>query len=71
MEKLFVIYDDCSKLTVTNKRNDTMISYFHRKVGYRPSIKSAVVQRYPKKDNPPIVLIHDGKPVVTIMEDAV
>lgn len=63
MEKLFVIYNDNSKLTVTNKQNDTMLSYFHRKVGYRPGIKSAIIQRYPKNKNEPIVLISEGKRV--------
>lgn len=36
-----------------------MLSYFHRKVGYRPNIKSAIIQ--PKHE--PIVLISEGKRV--------
>jgi len=63
MEKLFVIYNDNSKLTVTNKKNGTMLSYFHRKVGYRPNIKSAIIQPYPKNKHEPIVLISEGKRV--------
>jgi len=41
-----------------------MLPYFHKKVGYSPSIKSAVIQRYPKKKHEPLVLIKDGVPVV-------
>jgi len=60
MEKLTVIYQDNSRLIVTNKRNDMVLSYFQRNVGYRASIKSAIIQRYPKKSNSPIILIGEG-----------
>lgn len=69
MEKLFVTYNDNSILTVTNKQNGTMLSYFHQKVGYRPSIKSAIIQQYPKNKHEPIVLISEGKPVNENKED--
>ena len=69
MEKLFVIYNDNSKLTVTKKQNDTMLSYFHRKVGYRPNIKSAIIQRYPKNKHEPIILISEGKRIDEKQED--
>lgn len=64
MEKLTVIYNDNSSLLVSNKRNGVMLPYFHNKVGYRQSIKSAVIQRYPKKNHEPLVLIKEGVAVV-------
>ena len=64
MEKLTVIYHDKSQLKVSNKREGSMLSYFYRKVGFKPSIKSAIIQRYPKKKHKPMILISNGIPAV-------
>ena len=63
MERLTVIYHDNSRLNVSNKKAGSMLSYFYRKVGFKPSIRSAVIQRYPKNKNQPVILIANGIPV--------
>lgn len=66
MERLTVIYNDNSKLTVTNKRPGAVQLYYDRNVHGRPSVKSAVIQQYPKKKYPPVILVDNenvGAPV--------
>lgn len=61
MERLTVIYNDNSRLTVTNKTDGKVRGYYDRNVRGRPSIKSAIIQKYPKKAHPPIILVDSGK----------
>ena len=63
MEKLTVVYHDNSRLDVSNERDGAMLPYFYKKIGYSPSIKSAIIQRYPKKKYQPHILIQNGIPV--------
>lgn len=56
MKKLSIVFNDGSKVTYTIRRNyvDPM-DYFNRHS--RQSMKSAILQVYPKKDNVPIDLL--------------
>ncbi len=60
MERLIIVFDDESKITVTNKIDGIVQNYYERRVRGMPSVKSAVIQKYPKKANPPIVLVGGG-----------
>lgn len=56
MKKLFIVFNDKSKVTYTIRRNyvDPM-KYFNRYS--KSSMKSAILQIYPKKNNEPIDLL--------------
>lgn len=56
IKKLSIVFNDGSKVTYTIRRSyvDHM-DYFHRHS--RQSMKSAILQVYPKKDNAPINLL--------------
>ncbi len=56
MEKLFVVYRDGAKLTVSNKRDGIVQGYFDRNVRGNSAVKSAILQKYPKNDNSPVIL---------------
>lgn len=56
MRKLFVMYDDGSKITYTMKNSVSHQEYFERHIRDR-GVKSIILQQYPKKDNEPIVLL--------------
>jgi len=71
MEKLVVTYQDNSQLIVSNKKNGMVLSYFYRNVGFRSSVKSATIQRYPKNKFQPTVLVSDGKAVLPALEEAI
>ena len=56
MKKLTIIFYDNSKVTYTIKRNGIdHMQYFYRHA--KSSMKSAILQAYPKKDNEPIDLL--------------
>ncbi len=57
MKKLFIVFNDNSKITYTFKNRSTAnpIDYFKRHS--KSSMKSAILQIYPKKDNLPIDFI--------------
>ena len=57
MEKLTVVYNDGSSLLVTNKKDGAVQRYYDRNVRGAPSVKSAVIQKYPKKAHLPVVLV--------------
>ena len=56
MKKLFIVFDDGSKITYTIK-GAPWEPYFYRH--NRSSMKSAILQQYPKKDNAPINLLNN------------
>lgn len=59
MWKIFIEYDDKSKLTLTGKQKDIPLrlatKYYQQYVSGNKC--TAVYQRYPKKDNEPISLL--------------
>lgn len=58
MFKLFIIFKDKCKVTYIIRRG-SWVPYFNR---HAPSsIKSAILQKYPKKDNEPIILIDESE----------
>lgn len=61
MEKLFIVCMDKSRMTVDCKMNGTAKPYFDGLAINKSRIKSAYIQRYPKKDNPPVMLIEEGE----------
>lgn len=55
MKRLVIAFNDNSKAIITMKDRADHIKYLN---GYTKSrIKSAVLQKYPKKDNEPEILI--------------
>jgi hypothetical protein len=59
-ECLIVVYKDDSRLTITNEKAGVVREYYKRGIGDLSSVKSAVIQKYPKKANPLILLAGDG-----------
>ena len=61
MEKLFIHYKDGGRLTVTTKRKSAnpMKKWRSDYASMGSRIKLAWIQKYPKKDNPPIVLVEN------------
>lgn len=58
MKKLFLVFKDGSKVTYTMKKdNIDHNKYFNRHS--KNAMKSAVLQKYPKKDNEPINLLNN------------
>lgn len=57
MEKLTVVYQGKDRLTVTNKRDGVVQGYYDRNIRGKPGVISAVIQKYPKKVHPPVVLV--------------
>jgi len=56
IKKLFIIFNDDSKVTYTIRRNYVNpMDYFNRRS--KSFMKSAILQVYPKKDNTPIDLL--------------
>lgn len=57
MKKLFIVFKDKSKVTYTfkSKSQADPIEYFKRHA--KSSMKSAILQQYPIKDNHPIDLL--------------
>lgn len=55
MKKLVIVFKDNSKITYTMKNSIAWEYYFERHS--KSSMKSAVLQQYPKKDNEPIILV--------------
>lgn len=53
MKKLFVEYNDNSKITYTLKNNVDHMKYVYKHIMDK-GIKSITLQEYPKKDNEPI-----------------
>lgn len=56
MKKIFIVFNDKSKITYTIKRDSVdHMKYFNRHS--KSSMKSAILQIYPKKNNQPIDLL--------------
>lgn len=60
MIKLFIVFKDKCKITYTIKHGGWE-PYFNRHS--KSSIKSAILQKYPKKDNEPIILINESEEI--------
>jgi|GEM_PF-7080832 len=58
MEKLFVIYKDKTKYKAECRQNGVVVEYFNRLP--KSFIETAYIQKYPKKDNAPVVLVKAG-----------
>lgn len=54
MKKVFVVYDDKSKITYTMKNDCDHMEYVNRHIN-SPGVESIVLQQYPKKNNEPVV----------------
>lgn len=61
MRKLTITFNDGSKVKYTIKDFVAWEPYYNRHA--KSSIKSAILQQYPKKDNKPLVLVKDGKEI--------
>ena len=55
MKKLIITYRDGSSITYTMKNSIDHAKYLNKHIG--PLVKSAVLQKYPKKNNEPEILI--------------
>lgn len=62
MEKLFIEYKDGGKITITakGKTGRVMNRWNTEHARFMQSYKRAWIQKYPKKDNPPIILVGEG-----------
>ena len=62
MEKLIIHYKDGGKLTVTakGKTANAIRTWNERYARYQNRFMKAWIQKYPKKDNPPIFLVGDA-----------
>ena len=60
MWKIFITYDDKSKITITGKQKDIplrlALKYYHEYVNCKKCTQSSY-QRYPKKDYPVMTLM--------------
>ena len=61
MERLFIHYKDGGKITVTQKGKDANVIWVwnERYARFQNSFKTAWIQKYPKKDNPPFFLVNN------------
>ena len=57
MKKLTIIFDDNTKITYTIKDSVSWVPYWDRHKYRKNSMKSAILQQYPKKNNDPINLL--------------
>jgi len=59
MEKLYILYKDGGKLTVTAKgKHANVIKVWNTNYArFHDRFKTAWIQRYPKKENPPFFLV--------------
>lgn len=61
MKKLFIVFDDNSKITYTIKDSTSWVPYWTRHQDMKKYMKSAILQQYPKKDNEPIDLLNESE----------
>ena len=59
MRKLFIVFDDNSKITYTIKDSVSWVPYWDRHKRQKHHMKSAILQQYPKKNYKPIDLIKE------------
>lgn len=59
MKKLFIVFDDNSKITYTIKNSVSWLHYWDRHKYMKNRMKSAILQQYPKKDYEPINLLNN------------
>lgn len=59
MRKLFIVFDDNSKITYTIKDSVGWKKYWERHKYMKALMKSAILQQYPKKKYEPVNLLEN------------
>lgn len=57
LKKLFIVFDDNSKITYTIRDSVSWVPYWDRHKYMKNHMKSAILQQYPKKNFEPINLL--------------